>query len=312
MGSVTNETGLEFKFNVESEFRAAMIEQLQKRDLLASKPPASDDLLLDLQIAEYRPGSAFKRWVLPGWGCTVLEVKGTLAELDTKTPAALIAHERTVAVGGFYTIGAEHYILDTVAGDLASDLKIRINKGADFVVEARSRADRVVPTEPPPHAPTAWLHQVNDRRPERVCIGERKAAFGVSMGDVYFSRDVIDYMRENLELELVAAGYTLASTNAQVNLTGDVTQFWLHTRTTPLYWDVIADMGLSLSHTNQASHQTKHYSATAKKRTYVWPSAILCSQVIEKCKDSLMTQVSEDDSWQHWQTSSTPPMQTDE
>ena len=297
VGTVTNQTGQQFNFDLESDLRAAMVKQLESRALLASQSPAASDLLLNLNVTEYRPGSAFKRWLLPGWGCTVLAVKGSLLELDGRKPVAQIEHQRTVAVWGFYTIGAEHYILNDVARDLVSDLQIRISKGGDFVVQAKSRGDIVTATEPRPDTRTVCVREVNDRRPETGRIGERHAAFGVSMGDVYFSRNVAGYIREMVELELTAAGCRLINTNADVNLTCDVNKFWLHTRTTALYWDVIADISINVSNPSQTPPQRKEFSATASKRTYAWPSASVCGQVIEECTASLMTQLREDNSW---------------
>lgn len=297
MGVVTNQTRQAFEFDVATELRGAMVKQLEKRKLLASATPAAGDLLLNLNITEFRPGSAFKRWVMPGWGGTVLAIKGGLFELDGHKAVAQIDHQRTVAAGGFYTVGAEHYILNDVAGDLADDLQVRIAKGGNFVVKAASRGDVVSAVEPRPGGRTVWLTEVNDRRPETGRIGERHAAFGVSMGDVYFSRNVTGYVRENLELELTAAGCQLSNTNAEVNLKCDVNSFWLHTRTTALYWDVIADISISISNPNQTPPQNKEFSATARKRTYVWPSASLCGQVLEECLTRLMTQIREAQPW---------------
>jgi uncharacterized lipoprotein YajG len=296
-GTVTNQTGQQFKFDVESELRTALVKQLESRALLASSSPAAGDLLLNLSITEYRPGSPFKRWALPGWGATVLAVKGGLWELDGRKLLAEIEHQRTVAAGGFYTVGAEHHILSDVARDLAADLQVRISKGGDFVVQAKSRADVVAAAGLGPDARTVWLGGVNDRRAEPSRIGERHAAFGVSMGDVYFSREVAGYLRENLELELTAAGCRLSDTNAEVSLTCDVNKFWLHTKTTALYWDVIADISIVVSSSNQAPPKREEYSATASKRTYVWPSATLCGQVIEECMDRLMKQFREAKLW---------------
>ncbi len=297
VGTVTNETGHQFDFDVSAGLRAALAAQLQRRELLAAETPAPGDVLLNLTITDYRPGSAFKRWVLPGWGVTVLAVKGALVELDGRTAVAQIDHQRTVAAGGFYTVGAEHYVLDDVARELSGDLQTRISKGGDFVVTAGSRGDVVTATEPRPDARTAWVMEVNDRRPELGRIGERHAAFGVSMGDVYFSRNVAGFIRESLELELTAAGYRLSNTNAAVNVSCEVKQFWLHTRTTAFYWDVIADISVTVSNRSQTPAQARAFSATARKRTYVWPTASLCGKVIDESMANLMNQLRADDSW---------------
>jgi len=254
--------------------------------------------LLNLNITDYRPGSAFKRWALPGWGATVLTVKGDLLERDGGQLAAQIEEQRTVAAGGFYTLGAEHFILNDVARDLANDFRVRIAKGGDLVLEAGSRADVVTVVEPGPNARTVRLGDVSDGRADTGRIGERFAAFGVSMGDVYISRDVADYLRENLELELTAAGCCLSSTNADVNLACEVNKFWVTTKTTPLYWDVVADISITVSRPDQTLPQQQVFSDTASKRTYVWPGASLCEQVLDQCLADLMKQFRESKVWQ--------------
>lgn len=290
VGSITNQTGKTFDFPVEQEFRGALAKELQKKDLLAAATPSPGDFVLNLDVTDFRPGDPFKRWVVPGWGCTVLAIKGGLWEQDGRKLVAEIDHQRSVAAGGLFTIGAEHYILNDVAHDLASDLKVRIAKGGDFVVKAKSRGDAVTASEPGGDARTVWLEEVNDRRSETGRLGERHAAFGVSMGDVFFSRSVDGYMRENLELELTAAGCRLNSTNTAARLACDVNRFSIRTHTTPLYWDVIAEMSITVSNLTQSPPQKQELSATATKRTYVWPTASLCGTVLDESMDKLMAQ----------------------
>jgi len=297
MKSVTNRSGRTFDTDVSAELRAAMVKQLEARRLLASEPPAKGDLRLDLGITEFRPGSAFKRWALPGWGATVLGINGTLQELEGNTSVAQIEHKRTVAAGGFYTIGAEHYIFNDVARDLVHDLEVRISKGGDFLVPALSRGDSIAAKIPEPDARTIWIEELKDNRDEKGRIGERTAAFGVSMGDVYFARSVSAFLRENLELELTAAGCRLDKTNATVSVAGDVKKFWLHTKTTPLYWDVIAEMELDLQTSGQTPSLRQDYVAQATKRTYVWPTSSLCAEVVNACLENLMAQIRADDWW---------------
>ncbi len=152
-------------------------------------------------------------------------------------------------------------------------------------------------TEPGPEARIIWLAEVNDRRPETGCIGERHAAFGVSMGDVYFSRSVAGYIRENIELELTAAGCRLSNTNAAVRLACDVNRFWIHTHTTAFYWDVIAEASTTVSNANQSPTQKEGLSATASKRTYIYPTASLCGQALDECMDKLMAQFRNAKAW---------------
>jgi uncharacterized lipoprotein YajG len=291
VGSVTNETGKKFEFDVEAALRDALAKCLAQRQLRADSSAAPGDLLLRTRITDYRPGSAFKRWVAPGWGATVLAISAELFDHATQALVAQVEYQRSVAVGGFYTLGAERYIFDHLAADVAHDLQVRIAKGGDFVVSAKPRGDVVKAVEPTVGGKTVRLGEIRDKRPEPGRIGERTAAFGVSMGDVYLSRDVPGFIREALELEWTAAGHRLAATNADVNLTCELQKFWLHTKTTPLYWDVIAEMQIAIASEEHPAERRKEFTATASKRTYVWPSASLCGQVLDHCTDQLMSQV---------------------
>ncbi len=100
VGGITNQTGRTFDFPVEEEFRTALAGELQKQELLAATPPGAGELVLDLNVTDFRPGDAVKRWLLPGWGCTVLAIKGRWYEQDGHKLVAEIDHQRTVATGG--------------------------------------------------------------------------------------------------------------------------------------------------------------------------------------------------------------------
>ena len=297
LGNINNQTGQPFTFDVPSEFRNALAGQLEKRGLLAFAAGSPGDFVLDLDIVAYREGSAFKRWVVPGWGCTVLSVQGRLIERDTQKPAAKIQDERTVAFGGLYTLGAEHSILKEVARDLAQDLQLRIAKGGGFVLEAKSRVNQIQVSPPAADAPTVCVTEVADGRPETGRIGERFAAFGVSMGDIDFARNVPDYVRENLELELTAAGCHLTGTNAASRLKCTVNQFWVTTKTTPLYWDIIATIKITVADAKRPASAPRDFTGASSRRTYTWPGASLCEQALQESLGKVMKQFRESGVW---------------
>jgi hypothetical protein len=126
VGSVTNQTGQTFNdVNVEQLLSDALAEALRKEDLLWAGG-GSRKLVLTSKIAEYEPGNAFKRWLLPGWGSTVLTVQGDLKEGDRLVGS--VEARRTVSIGGGYTIGAWRTIFASVANDMVSDLRSQIQK----------------------------------------------------------------------------------------------------------------------------------------------------------------------------------------
>lgn len=298
LGKVTNATGQTFEVEVQSLLKEAMAEQLTQQDINAGAAPTATDFTLNLDITEYRPGNAFKRWLVPGYGATVLGVEGELLEVNSGSRVAIVTHKRTIAVGGLYTLGAWQYIFDWIARDITKDLKVRIERGGEFVVQATPRAEVVVAVGPVENAKTIQITAFYDRRPEVGRIGERKAAFGVGMGDVYFSRDVALFMKEALETELSAAGHQIVSTGGDLTVKGELLTFWVHTETTPLYWDVIADIKVALEINGADGEVRRDYAATGKKRTYAWPSVSLLSDTIDRCLEKIMAEIRIDTVWQ--------------
>ncbi len=76
---------------------------------------------MNVNIIEYRKGDAFKRWLWPGYGSTVLVVEAILLDSNGNIDATAQAN-RSVDAGGGYTIGAWKEIFTNVSADLVSDL----------------------------------------------------------------------------------------------------------------------------------------------------------------------------------------------
>jgi Domain of unknown function (DUF4410) len=123
VADVTNESGKLFNVPVEQMLRDALSEQLAHADLLWNDPNATSHLTLRAQILDYERGNAFKRWLLPGYGTTVLSVRGELTDATNGSLVASFQARRTVSIGGGYSIGAWHTIFKSVAKDIARDLK---------------------------------------------------------------------------------------------------------------------------------------------------------------------------------------------
>ena len=125
VGKVTNETGKTFdpEINVEDMLRRALTEKLTAEKLLWSNTTPKK-LVLDSKILDYDAGDAFKRWLLPGWGATVLTIQSDLRQ-DGQLVGTVDA-KRTVSVGGAYTIGAWKTVFDNLAGDVVEDLRAKI------------------------------------------------------------------------------------------------------------------------------------------------------------------------------------------
>ena len=125
VGKVTNETGKTFgpEINVEDMLRRALTEKLTA-DYLLSNNTTQNKLVLDSKILDYDEGNAFKRWLLPGWGATVLTIQSDLRK-DGQLVGTVDA-KRTVSAGGGYTIGAWKTIFDNLASDVVEDLRAKV------------------------------------------------------------------------------------------------------------------------------------------------------------------------------------------
>jgi hypothetical protein len=120
LGPVKNETGQTFDIDVEKMLADAFSEALKEKDLQWTGGSAPR-LVLTADIVEYAKGDAFKRWLVPGWGSTVLVVRGALYDSDNRKVGSVDA-KRTVDAGGGYTIGAWERIFRNVADDVVSKL----------------------------------------------------------------------------------------------------------------------------------------------------------------------------------------------
>jgi len=122
VGKVTNETGKTFgpEINVEDMLRRALTEKLAA-DYQVSTNTTLNKLVIDSKIIDYEEGNAFKRWLLPGWGATVLTI-----QVDLRKAGQLVGTvdaKRTVSAGGAYTVGAWKSIFDNLAADVVEDLR---------------------------------------------------------------------------------------------------------------------------------------------------------------------------------------------
>ena len=121
VGAVKNQTGKTFEIDVQKMLADALGNALRERNL-QWKGEATPKLVLAADIVEYEAGDAFKRWLLPGWGATVLVVRGTLVDAENRKVGSVEA-KRTVEAGGGYTIGAWETIFRDVANDIVTRLR---------------------------------------------------------------------------------------------------------------------------------------------------------------------------------------------
>jgi hypothetical protein len=299
LGTVSILEGKSYEVDAAGLLREAITEALRKQGLDQARDGQESRFVLSAQVLDYEMGDAFKRWLLPGYGSTILAVRGELTEAKTGASAGTIEHKRGIYIGGVFTIGAWKTIFQSVADDMAKDLKIRID-GGGFLVRLNPRSAREVAV---PQARTPLkvrLVALEDRRPDKGKIGERYAAFGVSMGEVFPGRSVPEYLNQTVSDDLRAAGLTLVDKNPDVTVGGEILAFWVETKTTPLYWDVIGTTEVKITFEPArpgGERLERRLSSRQVKRTYVWPTATLIEGVIDTTIDDLMGQLHSLDVW---------------
>lgn len=298
LGTVADASDAHLGVDAVALLRTAMHAALQRERLSART--RSGGFVLNLEIAEYRPGNAFKRWLLPGYGSTVLSVRGTLVDPTTGAVAVTVEQRRAIYMGGAFTIGAWKSVFGAVADDLARDLKTRIEKGGDFVVYLSPRADQPAVAQPGTRGATVQVLDIRDARANKGSIGSRKAAFGVSMGEIHLGRRVTEVIREALVDDLQIAGHPVVGSGADLTVSGRILKFHVRTDTTALYWDVVGDIEIELTVRRTgtpAAPVRNSFACHQVERTYVWPGAKLVGRVLDTCLNRLMVQVRGDPIW---------------
>jgi hypothetical protein len=123
VAAVSNQTKETFDVDIERMLADALSQELREQDLLWTGQDGQR-LLIKAQILEYSKGDAFKRWLAPGAGATVLTVSCDLLDGDQCVGTAQA--KRTVSAGGLYTVGAWRTVFNSVAKDLAEDLRSQL------------------------------------------------------------------------------------------------------------------------------------------------------------------------------------------
>jgi hypothetical protein len=141
---VSNDTGLVFENDIEKLLVEAFEENLNEKNLLCEQGKAPS-LFLESYIIKYREGSAFKRWLLPGWGATELSIRCDLKDENNNLVGSAVA-SREIFAGGLYTIGAWKTVFKDVTDDVTNDLRDQL-KAKGYVVKSRQEVFSTVGTQ---------------------------------------------------------------------------------------------------------------------------------------------------------------------
>jgi len=120
----------ELDANILAKMKTGLESELEKRCFKIARG-GKGRYVLKTSILTYKPGSALKRWIMPGWGATILRAKSIIAQgADGKTIAE-IDFDGNVSGGGLYTMGAKDYIADWFSEELAKKLRETVGGSSD-------------------------------------------------------------------------------------------------------------------------------------------------------------------------------------
>jgi hypothetical protein len=123
VGTVTNETGAALAADTEKNFAESLKNDISGNKMLYISGPGSK-LVLNTKFVDYKPGQAWKRWLLPGWSNNVLTVHCDL--MDGDKVAGSLEIRRTISWGAGYTFTPWKSIFPRVASDVADELKKKL------------------------------------------------------------------------------------------------------------------------------------------------------------------------------------------
>jgi uncharacterized lipoprotein YajG len=300
VGDISKDINITDKVDVEKMMREALEDALAEKEMLHTKERSGKYYILNVKIKEYEMGNAFKRWLMPFYGSTVLNVECDIIDGSDGKSYSKFEHKQSIVAGGLFSIEGWKTIFDAAATDIATEVERRTMHKGGFHVGLNPWPENETAVPKAKMSQKVYLHPLTDQRPDRGRIGKREAAFKQSMGNIYFNRDVAAYLSEALQNELLAAGNQLTASGYDVVLEGTVTKFWVETKTTPLYWDVVGEIEVKLnaSYPSRSGQKTeKTYAAKSTTRTYIWPTEEIVEGVLSKCVKKIMYDIRKDSIW---------------
>jgi len=103
------------------EATEAFLAKLQAATEFEISPDAR--YVVNCDVSAFAEGSAFKRWLMPGWGATAGQVAVMVTDSRSGDTIAIIRGNATVAGGGLYTIGADRVILASALDDVVRQMR---------------------------------------------------------------------------------------------------------------------------------------------------------------------------------------------
>ncbi len=114
-------TGFKGNRDLKEEATRSLTDKLKTSTLFDITADAS--LVLTCDIEHFAEGSAFKRWLWPGWGPTQVAVAVTVWEKPGDKVLASFRSQSSVEAGGLFTVGADQYIFGVAFDDIIRQLE---------------------------------------------------------------------------------------------------------------------------------------------------------------------------------------------
>ena len=130
VATVTNDTGKTFDFDIAEELGKQIKSRLETRGYVVAAGSGGTEkvLIIKSSITAYEPGSAFKRWLAPGAGKTQATVMTSLVDKRTGEVVGEMLSADAVGSGGLYSIGADRWLLESIAKSIVENIEERMKK----------------------------------------------------------------------------------------------------------------------------------------------------------------------------------------
>lgn len=119
-----NATGFALDPDIAGTVADELRTRLRDRNLIRDSASGStaDAIAVRTFVIAYDPGNAVQRWAAPGWGTTYCTLRTTLVDQRTGETVGEIVVDKSVGVGGFYTVGADRWIVGATVDEIADEI----------------------------------------------------------------------------------------------------------------------------------------------------------------------------------------------
>jgi hypothetical protein len=124
IATASNDTGEPLESDVTDTLTADIKSELEARGYKVAETSAEpeDVLRIEAHLLDYKPGSAFARWLAPGAGKTQIIVRTFLIDKKTGEQIGEFISDEAVTEGGLFTLGADVYTLKSIAKGIADQI----------------------------------------------------------------------------------------------------------------------------------------------------------------------------------------------